>query len=187
MLKPTDKLREDHKRLVQVLFKLDQEIQNSHHKDWYAPSTVDRILEALAYIQGYPERWHHPMEDLAFSKLLERDAPHSLVIERLMNDHEVLEEQTADLHDRYEYCLNNESAPGAELLKSTYQYLNRQLNHQKRENETAFPLLSSFLTEENWAEIERDLIQVPRREQLQTYYSAVFNRIVHRESIPGLR
>lgn len=172
------RLRNDHKRLIQLLFCLDREVQGCRAGRRPSSTAVARIIDALDYIQGYPENWHHPIEDLAFSRLLKKDRSQAGTIEGLIQEHAILEEQTSDLHDRYEQCLNEGRPPDHRLLKSTYSYLNRQLKHQKRENDLVFPLLAEHLDAGDWMDIERRLGETPRQTMLQRHYLSLFNRLV---------
>lgn len=182
----TERLGNDHKRLLRIISLLDRELQNHQRQAWYSPTKVARILGALDYIQGFPQHWHHPVEELAFRQLLDNDAPQAQLIESLLDDHSILEAQTDDLFDRYEHCLNNKSAPDGALLKSTYHYLSRQMNHQKRENDTAFLLLDRFLSVDDWYEIEQKICAQPFNDRAKRHYLTVYDRIV-RAPLSGLR
>ena len=48
------------------------------------------MLDAVSYLRHFPDRFHHPREDVAFARLVQRDPSRELPINRLLQEHRVI-------------------------------------------------------------------------------------------------
>lgn len=178
-----EQLQEDHHQLVRVLFSLEREVKacSGLSADHYSLTDIRNILD---YIQAYPEIWHHPAEDALYEVLLAKDIGAAAVVAHLIEEHAVLELLTANLLD---YIAQFEVGKGADVdlikprfIKSTNDYISRQLRHMDQEQRFLFPLIEQHLTEVDWLAIKERL---QSQQQVQdegglAYYRSFYHDMV---------
>jgi len=178
-----EQLQEDHRQLVRVLFSLEREVKacSGLSADHYSLTDIRNILD---YIQAYPEIWHHPAEDALYEVLLAKDVGAAAVVAHLIEEHAVLELLTANLLD---YIAQFEVGKGADVdlikprfIKSTNDYISRQLRHMDQEQRFLFPLIEQHLTEVDWLAIKERL---QSQQQVQdegglAYYRSFYHDMV---------
>jgi hemerythrin-like domain-containing protein len=57
------------------------------------------MSDILYYMIHYPDLFHHPREDVIFSRLMERDPSVAQGVEELARQHRVIAESGARLHE----------------------------------------------------------------------------------------
>lgn len=175
-----EQLQDDHKQLVRVLYHLEREIKalNGMLAD---AASIERILDILDYIQVYPEIWHHPVEDVIFATLLEKEVPDAQLLSGAMEEHAVLELLTEKLHHYLNKVAAGDDVSPARFIKSTNDYINRQLRHMEFEQKHLFPMAEAYLCVEDWDKIEsslkgqQQLLEEPRLQQFATRYQSIVN------------
>lgn len=145
-----EKLLEEHNHLRQVLNLLER-----YCLDLCRDSDVDLslMMSIVVYTQEYPERVHHPLEDAAFSKLLEYDSESRDLIRALMQDHTELERITRSLRDALETFIALKVFNKNQLLMELMTFLSRQRQHLLTEEARVYPLLRRYLTTDDWQEL----------------------------------
>jgi hemerythrin-like domain-containing protein len=79
--------RADHARFARLLDLVERELAAFHgggHPDYVL------LLDVVHYLRHYPDRFHHPREDVAFTRLVERDPSMALPVARLLQEHRVI-------------------------------------------------------------------------------------------------
>ncbi|MBK4734838.1 hemerythrin domain-containing protein [Noviherbaspirillum pedocola] len=146
-------LHEEHERLAAILQGLRHLLraaQSGAHPD----AKVFRAM--LLYIADYPERLHHPKEDQwLFAPLARHTGDYDEVINELETQHAEGEAMVRELEHmviRYEFG-------GAALLlplrDMVERYADFYFRHMRLEEETLFPVLTRFLTDEEWRDAHR--------------------------------
>ena len=132
----------------------------------------------VVYIQEYPEQTHHPLEDMIFSILIEREEKVKL-LQNLMTDHTELELVTRKLRGSLESYIKGSFSK--EMLKHQLStFLIKQRQHLYTEEIEIFPLAQRILTKADWEKIEST---VPRRddpvfgERTQNDYELLYREI----------
>jgi len=149
-------LDKDHYQLIRILNCLDFEIR---HYKWELgrPAHLPIILDALDYIQTYPEKCHHPLEDILFAHLAKKCPEAAEVIDDLTQDHLLLEELTVDLVNDFMTVAQGQVVPSEQLVRKFTVYNREQRNHLFRESTEVFPLLESHFDEQDWQEVMAQL------------------------------
>lgn len=144
-------IKEEHRALAAVMHGLAYlmaEIgQNRVQPDF-------RLLRAmLDYVEGFPDRLHHPKEDAYLFRALRRRAPQAAeMLDRLEAEHRQGPEDTATLQrllDGFEQNADGFAAFAAavnECVDSTFR-------HMAAEEGKVLPLAMQVLTAEDWVEI----------------------------------
>ena len=105
----------------------------------------------IVYIQEYPEKIHHPLEDMIFSILLKRKDDVDFVQE-LITEHTQLEVVTRKLRESLE-SLSSGTVSKEELKQQLSEFLVGQRRHIYREETDVYPLIQSVLTKEDWQQL----------------------------------
>jgi len=146
------KLNIDHKHIAQVLYCLRSQIKG--YDDPESEPNIAQIMDILDYISTVPERWHHPVEDIVFNRLLERSPPHPEQIRAVLREHEDLERLTQELKNAFERVAMDIAVPVAHLYRTATIYLSRQMLHLDAEESVLFPMAEEYLEEDDWNDIE---------------------------------
>src|SRR5208282_6147013 len=80
-------LRQEHKNITNLINTLEWQVAEFERGN---PPDFDVIQATVDYFLGFLDLYHHPKEDLMFTKLLERDAEIVKVIGDLSRAHEEL-------------------------------------------------------------------------------------------------
>ncbi|MFQ3280825.1 MAG: hemerythrin-like domain-containing protein [Reinekea sp.] len=146
------KLNNDHKDIARILYCFRTQIRG--YEDPESTPNTSQIMNILDYITYVPERWHHPIEDLIFTRLLERSPPHPQQIKAVLREHEDLERLTEELKAAFDQVAMDITVPVAHLYRTATIYLSRQLLHLDAEETVIFPMAEELLTEDDWNELD---------------------------------
>lgn len=156
----------DHRNMQQLLDAFEQLLADFGRRE-RDPATLGLILDALDYISVYPDRWHHPLEDLAMERLRTKPAANMVPADRTMAEHKALTAATRRMNLLFYAIANDAAVERTQLFGPAREYLTLQRQHMERENREVFPQLERLLTAEDWEQIER---------QLQVQRDPLFNR-----------
>ena len=87
MIDPISAWHGEHARFARLLDFLEKQMAAFHAGQ--SPD-YDLMRDVVFYLQHYADRFHHPREDVAFLRLLERDPAMQLPINRLLQEHRVI-------------------------------------------------------------------------------------------------
>lgn len=152
------KLNSDHKDIARILYCLRAQIKDFENPD--IEHSLTQIINILDYISTVPERWHHPVEDLVFNRLLEKNPPHPEQLRAVLQEHEYLERLTQELRNAFEQVSIDISVPLSRLYRTADIYLSRQMLHMDAEEAVLFPMAEEYLVESDWLDIERGAAKV---------------------------
>jgi hemerythrin-like domain-containing protein len=149
-----DILREEHRNIEKVLLVLEQELDvfdRCEQPDY-------EVLQAIiSYFQDYPDRCHHPKEDMVFEKLKARDPVAAESVGDLEAEHQ---EETKRLQ-RLAQALEN-IVTGREILRKSFDtivrnFIEHERHHIDMEERALFPAAVKALRPEDWAGIDARL------------------------------
>jgi hemerythrin-like domain-containing protein len=150
-------LRAEHANLGTVLDVLEREVETYIERGRLNREIVRDILE---YFRGYPALCHHPKEDLIYRKLrlFAEPAVFANVCD-LVAEHEALAALTDTLEAAVDNLLPDSEGARGKFIHVAREYLNRHRRHMETEEGVLFPLALKSLSEEDWAEIDRRVIE----------------------------
>jgi hemerythrin-like domain-containing protein len=149
-----DILREEHRNIEKVLLVLERELDvfdRSEQPDY-------EVLQAIiSYFQDYPDRCHHPKEDMVFEKLKARDP----VAAERVGDLEVEHQEETKRLQRLAQALEN-ILTGREVLRKNFDtivrnFIEHERHHIDMEERALFPAAVKALRPEDWAGIDARL------------------------------
>ncbi|MEX2648613.1 MAG: hemerythrin domain-containing protein [Alphaproteobacteria bacterium] len=179
MTKSLRTLRFEHGNLFSVLhclryLALDEEARRK-------PLETETLRAILDYIEGFPDRFHHPKEERHLFQVLRRRRPEiAPTLDRLEQQHR----EGGQANRRLRVTLDAAAADAAArpaFEAAVRDYVDRQRAHMLTEEREVLPAALQALTEEDWRAIDAAFAdnddpafgQSPRRE-----FEAMFRRIV---------
>lgn len=97
------------------------------------------LLEIVDYLTRFPEQYHHPREDLLFTRMLEKDRGFKKHLVRLEREHKTLASYNASLHGQLKAVIDEKPIDRAELLSTFRNYVRGYRSHIEFESQEIFP------------------------------------------------
>ena len=139
----------DHYRMIRLLHVLEAEI-DCYEADEKGQGRLSVILDILDYIGAYQERCHRPLEDLLYEILLVKQPENSALIWATRAEHKTLEKLSAPTVELFFSVANNDVVPVQSLVRSTRNYVARQMEHISQENRSVYPLFENNISDSEW-------------------------------------
>jgi len=144
--------RAEHSNFAHLLDLLEKNLV-AFHTD--SPPDYDLLIDIVGYLRHFPDRYHHPREDIAFACLAKRDAAMKPMLERLRTEHR----QIAAAGDKLQGLLaaaSEDALASRQEIESTAQaYLAAYRQHIATEDVNVLPHAGALLTDDDWAEVAR--------------------------------
>jgi hemerythrin-like domain-containing protein len=155
MSEAMNRLQREHKNIAKLLDALEHQLALFDAAE--APD-YDIVAGIARYFTGFPERCHHPKEDLIFRKLQARDPEAA----RSVGDLEAEHEKIGDLARHFQEAVDNVLSE-VEVSRQAFDavarhFIEEQRRHMRMEEERFFPLARERLTPEDWAEIDARIV-----------------------------
>jgi hemerythrin-like domain-containing protein len=146
-----DRLSRDH-RNMRVLLELLEENLGAHA--WGEPADFDLLRLIADYMLEYPDRVHHPLEELLLARLAERDPTAVSVLGGLMEEHRRLTQLTRRLAATIDNLSHDAELPRDWLAQLVQQVISTNRQHMQAEERTLFPRALARLLDDDWAALE---------------------------------
>ena len=150
MAEPIAAWHADHVNFARLLDLLEKQLAAFHAGE---QPDYALMLDVVFYLRHYPDRSHHPREDVAFARLVERDPGMQLQLARRLQEHRVIaaagEELLNILHDVVEGALIERHT--VEAAAATYLVYYR--HHLAAEEQEVIPRAAQLLTPSDWAAV----------------------------------
>jgi hemerythrin-like domain-containing protein len=172
-------LRIDHVHMNRLLDVLEAQLALFHEGE---NPDYTMMMDIMQYMVNYPDRFHHPKEDLVFKKLAERDPGARLVVKDLMNKHEALSVQGNAFIESLRTVLSEFMVERKTLESQGYEYTKTLRQHIDIEENQVLPLAAKLLLEQDWNEIEdtMEAIEDPLfGPTIEKEYLALYDYIKH--------
>ena len=155
-MKILDQLKLDHENVAHLIDILESQLERIHE---LKSADFDLIQDIMHYMVHYPDRVHHPMEDLVAKKLAEREPSAEKIVSVLAREHEGLLKKGQEFLD-----VASNVADGAMVLREELEtkgddYVAFIRSHMQKEDDEFFPLAEKSLTEEDWNAVAESMEQ----------------------------
>lgn len=147
-------LQKEHANFAKLLDLLEAQIGLFHRGE---RPDYDLILEIFYYLTQYPDRLHHPREDLAFAKLVEREPATKAAVDELARQHRFIAESGTRFHDNLNTALAGAMITRESVEFPGLEYVTFFRNHMRMEECELFPLGQKYLREEDWAKVNAEI------------------------------
>jgi hemerythrin-like domain-containing protein len=108
------------------------------------------MSDVVSYLTEYSDRFHHPREDAAFTRLAQRCPDMRVPLARLAQEHRVIARAGAALQKHIEAILDGSVVPREEVEVAAATYLVYYGNHIAKEEEDVLTQAAKHLTAEDW-------------------------------------
>src|ERR1022692_3828142 len=132
-------LLREHRDLELLLAALGRQIHIFESPDY------DVVLGVADYLLEFPDRSHHPKENIVFARLLEAHPHRALAISGLRRDHRALRRGAAGFAETTNAMLNGSDIPRAAIVAAARSYVTAQRRHMREEEQRYFPLADRLL------------------------------------------
>lgn len=157
-----DELAIDHSRLRDVLTQLEYELVAGN------AANLRTMHDIVSHYSEYFNRVHHPLEDHIFEYMLRRGAIREHGAEQALKEHGELTRDTALFGVLLNGALYDGIMAREELIQTGWRFLEVNLDHIAREEQTTFVWACKLLTDDDWAAIAAHPLSQKRTELLAT-------------------
>lgn len=162
-------LRLEHENLNQLLDLIDEQRRLASAG---GELDLDLLGTVAEYFGGYPDKCHHPIEDLVFARLKMRNPDAVSDPDKLADEHAQIENLTAELTQAI--ATDDDETGLADMLE---RFTDDYRKHMNMEEAHFFPAAAQALSEQDWEEIDFSLFDSP---------DPLFDQAAH-ERFHGLR
>jgi len=131
------------------------------------------VYEVMDYMATWPDRYHHPREDLIYGRVAEVDSGLADDVDTLQRDHDQTAANGRKLLREIERWREGKST-GASVVKLGRSYIDHMYEHMNIEENLVFPRIEAALSAGDWLELAED-------DQLRPVHDPVFGPRVQRE------
>lgn len=117
------------------------------------------VSSIIGYLREYPDRCHHPVEDLVFRFLKKRSPDRAGDVSQILHDHESLAAATERVHSLVDAAVAGHANDNEELSNVLKEFVNTYRAHIAAEEEHFFSLAMETLDSADWAEVEYALFE----------------------------
>lgn len=111
--------------------------------------------DVVRYMREYPDRFHHPWEDLIFARLANADTAIQPIVAELKRQHAALARSGSDLLDSLRGAVAGVLLPRDALEEPGRRYVALFRSHMDTEEKELFPLFRQHLSSDDWRAMER--------------------------------
>lgn len=138
------------------------------------------ILDILLYMTHHPDLFHHPNEELMFSRLMMYMTHEPEAIRQLRGEHRSIADFAERLMDDVRARINDLSEPQDDVAAECRQYIDQMHEHMALEESEAFPLCQEHLEAADWEWIETraKIRETPFARDLARRHVSFYRRIL---------
>ena len=163
-------LRSEHRHIASVLALLSDHLNAIERSELVNTHVVYEILD---YMVTWPDRFHHPREDVIFAYAADVDGRLAQDRRDLESQHDALARAGKELLHTIERWRSGQES-GADVVRLGRDYVQKHYQHMSFEESDVFPAIDVVLTRSDWRELAAD-------DQLKPVGDPVFGRRVQRE------
>ena len=150
MADPVAAWHAEHMRFASLLDFIEREMTAFH--DGKDPD-FELLRDVVYYLHHYADRYHHPREDVAFARLIRRKPAMRLPINRLLQEHRVIESAGARLLKLLDDILEDVVHERAVVEAAAATYLLYYRHHLVTEESNVLPDAARTLDPADWAAV----------------------------------
>lgn len=148
----------EHLRFANLLDFIEQQMGAFHEgKD----PDYGLMYDVVHYLHHYADRYHHPREDVAFARLVGREPALGLSINRLLQEHRVLEATGGTLLAYLDDILGDRVIQRATVEAAAATYLVYFRHHLAVEEREVLPHAKRALAVDDWAAVAAAVPEIP--------------------------
>jgi len=147
---PVAQWHEEHARFGRLLDLLDLQVAALHEG---GQPDYEVMRDIVCYLRDFADRIHHPREDAAFARLVERDDGMRLLAGRLLQEHRVIASAGDELLRRLDDIAAGAVIERAAVEAAAATYFVYYRHHLATEEAEILPRAADILTPGDWAAV----------------------------------
>ena len=144
---PVSRWHSDHSKFALLLDLLEQQVDAMHKG---GSPNYELMHSIVHYLRHNPDRFHHPREDVAFARMVERDPGFQLQIARRLQEHVVMAAAGEQLLTCLKEIMTGPVTDRAALEAAAATYLVYYRHHLEAEEREVIPRAMDVLTLADW-------------------------------------
>ncbi len=144
------KLGIEHRNMARLLNVLEQQLAVFERGD---RPDYDVIAAIATYFTGFPDRCHHPKEDLILARLRMRDPQAAESVGNLEGEHQEIKALAARFEKSVGAVMLEVEIPREDFSAAIRDYIERQRQHMTNERQGFFLTAEAYLTDSDWDEL----------------------------------
>ena len=149
-----ERIRDEHGNMAKLLDALERQVAVF---DGGGKPDYEIVLSILDYFLDYPDRCHHPKEDLLARKILDVAGDDATPLRKLEAQHEELGILTRRYAELVRRVLDEAELPRSDLARAAKEFIASQRHHMQMEEEHFLPFADSILSRDDLASLESQL------------------------------
>jgi hemerythrin-like domain-containing protein len=137
----------EHRHFTRLLDLLEHQVAAFHDDN---QPNFELMLDLVSYLRYFPDRYHHPREDVAFARLAVRDPALKPVIDRLLQEHRVIAAAGTELLKYLQQVVDDVVVERAKVEAAAATYLVYYRRHLALEERDMVPRAEQLLTPQDW-------------------------------------
>lgn len=163
-------LRAEHRHMATVMQLFAEQLEAIERGELVDTHVVYEIMH---YMVTWPDRFHHPREDLIYARVAEVDPRTADDVDTLQRDHDrTASRGRAVLRDIERWRLGE--VTGEVVIRSGREYIDHINEHMNAEEKLVFPRIEKTLKAQDWQDLAQD-------DELKAVTASVFGPRVQRE------
>ncbi len=153
-----DMLKQEHRGMAKLLKAFERQldlIDQAEHPDF------DIIEGVFEYCREFPDRCHHPKEDLLLERLLMRQPEASEKIGDLYKEHEELAALTGRLAHSFDLLLKDGEISREAIVALGREFLQAYWDHMRKEEEVFLPMARKVLSDSDLEQVDKKIETSP--------------------------
>ena len=147
-------LNRDHANIAKLLGLLESEILAID-----VGKTPNYLLlqDIMRYMTQYPDRFHHPTEEVVFAQLVKRDPGTRADVDKLLKEHVSIGSAGQEFNRLVHTTVVDSVDVREQLRTSGFAYIRALREHMLIEDRKLFPLSMEVLTKRDWQVIDEEV------------------------------
>ncbi len=141
----------EHRNFEKLLIIMERELNLFHRGE---QPNYGLMLDIVYYMTQYPDRFHHPKEDIAFERVLERESSASERVESLHRQHDMIARSGKALQAQLDSVMAGVMLPRSQMEQPAREYIDYFRHHIQLEERELFPLAQRVLGDGDWTAID---------------------------------
>ena len=149
-----EQIRSEHGNMTRLLDALERQIAIF---DEGGSPDYEIVLGITDYFLDFPDRYHHPKEDLLARKLVESADDAARPLQKLEAQHEELAILSRRFRQYVRRVLEEAELPRGAIVRAAREFIASQRHHMQMEEEHFLPLAENMLSPEDLASLDSEL------------------------------
>ena len=148
----------DHIAFAKLLDLLEGQIAAFHAGE---RPNYELMADIVDYLHLYGDHFHHPREEAAFTRLIDRDPEMRLPVNRLLQEHRVIAKAGDELLRRLGEIADDVMTSRSDVETAAATYLVYYRHHLSTEESKIMPRARDLLTSDDWAAATEAMPEAP--------------------------